>query len=402
MVEISENDCKIILQRELNQSSDPRVIDFNVEKIGSYLGFLGAYYRLKIVCELDGKLQEFIYFVKCLPTHNEKQKNMLIETGIFLKEVHLYQKLMPKLTNPNRWYPYLYLARDDLLVLDDLSQSNYKMLPFRYTFQKLHVEETLKALARFHASSIWYEETGGGTIGDEFKDILFETSLCDIPWCHAGLKTILSVALERCQNRDCLKDNFYEKLCQIFETMENPQIDIIKVLVHRDPWKNNLMFQFENDETGKVNLEKPKHCIFLDFQTVRYLSLTHDVLMAIYSNTRKDDYDVNMMHYLMFYYEQLKLELKERNIDIANKLNKDLFLESCSYFKLVALVFSAIVVMLTFIPVDYFTSLEETNYEQFMIGARDEKVLKLMDKDTYYSESMIEIVDEIIKTIYDL
>lgn len=62
------------------------------------------------------------------------------------------------------------------------------MLPFRYTFQKLHVEETLKALARFHASSIWYEETEGKIIGDEFKDILFETSLCDIPWCHAGLK----------------------------------------------------------------------------------------------------------------------------------------------------------------------------------------------------------------------
>ena len=185
--------------------------------------------------------------------------------------------------------------------------------------------------------------------------------------------------------------------------MENPQIDIIKVLVHRDPWKNNLMFQFETDEkTGKVNLEKPKHCIFLDFQTVRYLSLTHDVLMAIYSNTRKDNYSVNMMHYLMFYYEQLKLELKERNIDIAIKLNKDLFLESCSYFKLVALVFSAIVVMLTFIPVDYFTSLEEKNYEQFMLGARDEKVLKLVDKDTYYSESLVEIVDDIIETIYEL
>lgn len=217
----------------------------------------------------------------------------------------------------------------------------------------------------------------------------------------------MSVALERCQygktHRDCLEDNFYEKLCQIFETMENPQINIIKVLVHRDPWKNNLMFQFENDDkTGKINLEKPKHCVFLDFQTVRYLSLTHDVLMAIYSNTRKDNYGVNMMHYLMFYYDHLKLELNEKNIDIANKLNKELFLQSCSYFKLVALVFSAIVVMLTMIPVDYFTSLEEKEYEQFMIGARDEKVFKLMDKDPYYSECLVEIVDEIIETIYNL
>ena len=185
--------------------------------------------------------------------------------------------------------------------------------------------------------------------------------------------------------------------------MENPQINIIKVLVHRDPWKNNLMFQFENDDkTGKINLEKPKHCVFLDFQTVRYLSLTHDVLMAIYSNTRKDNYGVNMMHYLMFYYDHLKLELNEKNIDIANKLNKELFLQSCSYFKLVALVFSAIVVMLTMIPVDYFTSLEEKEYEQFMIGARDEKVFKLMDKDPYYSECLVEIVDEIIETIYNL
>lgn len=62
--------------------------------------------------------------------------------------------------------------------------------------EKVHVEETLKSVAKLHAASIRYEAReieAGSTIGEKYKDILFETSFhIDIPWCSTGLKVIFN------------------------------------------------------------------------------------------------------------------------------------------------------------------------------------------------------------------
>ena len=48
-----------------------------------------------------------------------------------------------------------------------------------------------------------------------------------------------------------------------------------KVICHGDFLSNNLMFDNKD----------PNHCIFVDFQLIRYAPLVHDVIQLIYLNT---------------------------------------------------------------------------------------------------------------------
>lgn len=182
---ISDVECEKIVAKATGRG-DVKILKYNIEKFGSFLGFLGEYYWLK-VNTVEGKLS---FFVKSLPKTDESRKKMLVETGIFTKEVRFYEKILPSLTNQSEpWCPRGYLFRDDLLVLENLSLGGYKLLPFRFKFEKTHVEVTLKTLARFHASSIVFEQKR--SIEDEFGEYLFEISIADIPWFNVGLKVCI-------------------------------------------------------------------------------------------------------------------------------------------------------------------------------------------------------------------
>lgn len=192
MAQINKSECLQIIKRA-TEDENVNILEHNVEKFGSYLGHLGEYYRLKIVANVSNQAKSFNFFVKCLPTRDIKQRNMLIETGIFRKEANLYERLLKELMNSaarheiDAWCPIAYLCRDDFMVLEDLSLKNYEMLPFHVKFTQSHLEETLKVLARFHSCSIWYEMKCPNKIEKEIGDILFETSIDDISWYHAGL-----------------------------------------------------------------------------------------------------------------------------------------------------------------------------------------------------------------------
>lgn len=192
LVELSESECEEIVRKEAKHEN-VKIVNFNLESFGNYFGFLGEYFRLKIDAVVNDSACEMNFFIKSLPFKNLKQRKMLVETGIFQKEVKLYEKLLMKLSQlsdeENFWCPNAFLFRDDMLVLDDLSLKGYKMLPFQFKFSQPHVEVTLKSLASFHCRSVVYEESPANkSIDDEFGELLFETSVCDITWFHAGLR----------------------------------------------------------------------------------------------------------------------------------------------------------------------------------------------------------------------
>lgn len=199
VTELSERECEEIV-RKATTRKNVTLLKSQIESFGNFLGFLGEYFRLKIDASVDGEKKSFQFFMKSLPTGNLKQRSMLIESGIFLKEVKLYERLIPELsrfTAGLRWCPKAYLCRNDLLVLEDLSIHVYKVLPSSVKFTRAHLEVTLKSLASFHCSSIVYEDEnfklGKKSILEEFGEHLFETSVADIPWFHAGLQVILCI-----------------------------------------------------------------------------------------------------------------------------------------------------------------------------------------------------------------
>lgn len=194
-IELSEIESEEIVKKAA-KSENVKIVEFKLENFGNYFGFLGEYFRLEIKAEVENVPETFKFFVKSLPLKDLKQRKMLVETGIFRKEVKLYEKLLSNLselsTKKNFWCANGYLFRDDLLVLENLSLKGFKMLPFRFKFDTPHIEVTLKSLANFHCSSIVYEETSGkNSIENELKEFLFETSVANIHWYHSGLKVII-------------------------------------------------------------------------------------------------------------------------------------------------------------------------------------------------------------------
>lgn len=191
MVELSEAECESIV-RKASREQNVKIENFSIENFGSYLGFLGEYFRLKINAEVCGAPKEFNFFLKSLPSYDLKQRKMLVETGIFSKESKLYDSLLSELrllteNDDDSWCPAAYLCRDDVLVLDNMAMKGFQMLPTNAEFSQTHVEVTLRTLAKFHAASLFYE-TKGKSIPNDFGEILFETSVDDIPWFHSGLQ----------------------------------------------------------------------------------------------------------------------------------------------------------------------------------------------------------------------
>lgn len=177
--------------------------------------------------------------------------------------------------------------------------------------------------------------------------------------------------------------------------MENSPFKVVKVLSHRDVWKNNLMFKFEgNDWT------KPTQCVLLDFQTARYLTVSIDVLMAIICTTRKAHHEENYEYYLKFYFDNLANELEKCNIDLSAKMSFKDFTQNCNYQKPMVLVYNVIVLMITMIPREYFIGINEDEYREFADGNRSKFILDFMNKDPFYSECLTEAVEAALESIF--
>lgn len=404
---ILKSDCKKILLQEIGLTSCT-IKEFEVTSAGSFLGYLGEYFYLKIIIESEEKSSILTYFVKSLPISNQSERKIIEEQGIFKKESQCYVTIFPKLlkfirNSDDKWCPSLYLAKDDVLVLENLSEKRYRTMPFRYMFNQKHVEETLKALARFHSCSIQYEKESGKKIGNEFQHVFQEKSfVISNLWLHVGFRSIMMVAKQFTKysksHQEYFDKSFYKKLFQFFDRTECSENNGIQVLVHRDLWKNNMMFRFAQDS----DLDYPEHCVLLDFQIARYLPLSIDVVMGIIMNTRKEHHEKFMDYYLQFYYNYLKEKLAKENIDLKTLMTFDVFTESCKYFKLFALIFNAIARMIIHIPSEYYAGLSIEDYDMFTNKNRNSFIEKFMNEDPVYHDYIVEAVEELIEDLFEI
>lgn len=180
--------------------------------------------------------------------------------------------------------------------------------------------------------------------------------------------------------------------------MESSPHKVLRVLSHRDMWKNNLMFEFD----AKLGFEKPLRCVLLDFQTARYLPITVDVLMAIVCTARREHREELYAFYIAFYYEKLADELKKFSIDLSTEMSFENFTKSCDYHETFALVYNVIVIMITKIPREFFVDFTEEEYRDFADGNRSKFVLDYMDKDQQYRDVLVEAVEAVVENIYEL
>lgn len=200
----------------------------------------------------------------------------------------------------------------------------------------------------------------------------------------------------RSEHEDFVRDEFYEKVNRIYELMENQKTIIPKALCHRDLWRNNFMFRYNDRNMAEAD------CILLDFQNCRYLSITVDVIMCIFLNSSPKHRRKYTDEYLLCYFEQLKMEFQREGLEIDSIFSWLDFLASYEELQLLGLVCRAVYSTLADVSPTIFRKMnakDELKYQYIMLENRDSFVLEHMQRDEMYRDSMIAKVEELVEFI---
>jgi hypothetical protein len=293
----------------------------------------------------------------------------------------------------------------------------YQITPIRYEYNQSHIHEVLKSFAIFHLSSIAFEtfelKPAGTTIGEKYKNMLFETSLSpDNCWYQTGLKGLKTVILHETkygvgsQYENFIEMEFEERMKEIYKFIdERTSSKIPKVWIHRDIWKNNLMFKFEKNLDGEDDLSKPLHCLFVDFQISRCLPITIDVLLVILLCTRARHFKVHMDHYLKFYYEHLTNELSKHNLKIEEICTWKNFIESINEVMLLPRMMNPLYMSVTHLPDGILGNLsvnDPKEYNRVLNVNRGDFLLKYMKKDEEYRSFLVEALEDLIEFMFSI
>ncbi|EAT41773.1 AAEL006630-PA [Aedes aegypti] len=394
---ITADDCREVVRSSLGEGF--RVNNYRLEKVKGQPGFLGEYAHLIVTTvQLETEqTQEHSYFVKCLPFTDPKQREIVQEIGIFTKEAVCYRELFSKFEqSPEKvlkWRPDCWLARDDLMVMEDLVDAGFRAMPFQRPFGREHLTLIFERMAQMHACSLdlEYNQMKGKKLGERFGEMLYETTFMrKNPWFEAGLEGILRVALDgsrysqNSEYRSIIQSQLMDKMDRIYELSEPSG-------------------RFQSTQTGEVLYEKPLDCVLFDFQISRYQAPAIDFLCAIYLLTCRSHRDESYDFYVKYYYEQLQQKLSKLHLQAETVLPWEQWLGSLEHYKLFGLVWSGVLHAYVNLPEGYIAQLHESDpkaYHEFGLVSRDAVLMKFFRSDVYYRERLLDSVDETLEYLF--
>lgn len=313
---------------------------------------------------------------------------------------------MPK-CGDNHWLPECYYARDDLLVLEDLSLQNYRLLPPQVEFSSNHIKTVLKSLAIMHASSLNFERNiVKKPLTEAYDGMLFEVTVARRNnWFRAGLRAIEQVALQRTkysnEMHQVIQEKFFDAMNVVFDMVDNDLVpyDFINVLCHRDLWRNNLMFKFNMDGNGEVDFNDPQETVLIDFQIARYLPPAVDVLMLLFLLQRNDDRKSRYEDHVSHYYACFNDALAHFAMDIESIFPFEELLRTCEHFQLLGAVLKGVFLPMTHLPPGVIDEIHKDadKYRKFIAVDRSDTILHFIDTDEYFRNWMVEAVEELIE-----
>lgn len=395
LVIISEKDAQEVIRK------DPSLL-------GSYkgyaikpmsdkpIGYLADHYVLSISTTHGTR----DYFLKAMPVDVQKRVEYLDETGFFLKEINVYEKLIPLLLSHSSlpWAPTCYTFKDQHFIIMEMLANFRNFSTIDLVFDIDHMKVAAATLAVYHASSVIFETKTGRMIGEDFKEILEENAypLTEGHIRRQGFENALEVLCElikmipnyqKSLKLQGILGEFAFVLKKIF-TFVQPSHKYRNVFSHGDFWANNFMFSYE----GK----KPVTCKFIDFQLARYSPPAYDLAQLVYINSTKAFRARNLNEVLDVYCLAFECELNRAQMDLS-ALPRTEILESFNEYRIVGLIEAAIFGHLTLLPPTLSTSMMSSNeeYDKFINQSRVEICLKAF-KEEYYRNRMTDILTEII------
>ncbi|XP_050085144.1 uncharacterized protein LOC126570999 isoform X2 [Anopheles aquasalis] len=382
---LSNDDCEKIIERFVSPLGDTKavikIISYDAEIIPGHPGYIGDYSYLRITYQrtADDRIETARFFVKTIPHYDAELRKLVEACGIFRKEAVFYDKLHAHYQRDpakvSKWAPDCYLARSELIVLEDLSLSRYRTMPFQKLFREHTMQLVYDRLAQMHACAIEFEG-------------------------------ILTVALERSHHsknptkRAIIEKEMMSRLEHVY-ALSKPSDQFRCTVVHRDLWFNNFMFQCSPDDS---ECDNPLDCLLIDFQLARYLPPAVDFLCALYLLTDRAQRDQQQKRLVEYYYNSFQRKLALLGLDATLLLPREQFEETLAHYRLVGLVWAGVLHGFVNFPQGMMDDLHQTDsdtYTRMSMVNRDDFVLKYYDCDRFYRDRMNDIVNETIEYLFD-
>ncbi|KAH8419432.1 hypothetical protein KR222_011761 [Zaprionus bogoriensis] len=389
-LQAAEEESLLVVQSQLDAGST------------ELMGYMGEYYKLHLQVKHAGIETEkhLQFFVKSVPHHNAPQREECERKGFFRKEATIYAEILPNIQKyANRQlFPKCYYSRQDIIVLEDLSQSFRHMKPTEcYTLD--HYKLVLEQLAALHAASIAWEEQEGFNIGDRYNDALTELLLSSQnEWFITGLKGIVFLAARHAKYQtDAAQKFIKQQLFQLLletEHLVEPSTTMRNAFCHRDTWDRNIFFGFVASSVDSL----PQSCCFVDFQLAKYCSPLLDVLFLLYivpsASERLRIFDQCLEHY----YKCLHSEFVRLGLP-THIISWETFLQESQRTRLAGLAMTALTEPQTKMSPEILNRLraeEPEKFDYYLNCDRSELYLRVMQLQSGYEKVIMAPIEELI------
>lgn len=246
--------------------------------------------------------------------HDSTDVNKFFESyNLYRTEIEYYRQYMPQFEkilaaagDPIQLSPRMLFHEDPVFIMEDMAPLNYRTVSREDRFDKETAKMVLTKLAKYHAASMVYNRTSGGSL-EKVTGTLFEV--------ENGFLTILL------KKFDCLMAD----MCSWGEkySLIIPKLKLIRenyyvigrrcvlpsngfgVFSHGDAWLNNILIRFEGD--------KPVDVLLIDLQLSCWTSPVCDLLYFIYTSLNEEDYQRHFDEFIKHYYDNLSCVLRKMN-----------------------------------------------------------------------------------------
>jgi len=404
---LTDYDINKILERKFGSGNSIQLVDWKLEPRDGTKGYLGQYYYLRIMAQIDSKMQSLQFFAKVPPPSHSPQFEFLQRFDMFNKEITVYTDLVQRMGagGSPKWMVECYLCkRNVIIVLEDALADGYATLDKYVPFDKEHCVWLLRTLSRLHSRSLLLDERlcreSGRTIFDLYGQLLNEVLFVEgddrserfLTACIVGCCATVDLIPELDDKDKIIIKRRLTEWSRKISRLLAPSKEHRNVMCHRDIWANNIMFR--HDLAGNIN-----GCYLIDWQFLRYCPPAIDFACCLYLTTDRNTRDRHFDFFAKIYYDSFARGLAEEGLDVENCLSWTAFQKSYAEARDVALIYAAhnlqIMLLSSEIAVNYFCDSTE-KLEQILYGdERAELVRHQCEKEPAFKMRMFEILHEI-------